>query len=104
MSCKVNLNADWKEGQTRAPEEMALVKNALENPIRRKMIILMNEGLSVPEIAATVGERMLDYHLHHLELAGLIDLKEEKIALTEAGVAYGELVAKQKLMGGADKI
>ena len=94
-----------KKAKPESPEEMALVKNALENPIRRKMIILMNEGvLSVPEIAATVGERMLDYHLHRLELAGLIDLKEEKIALTEAEVAYGGLVAKEKLLGGADKI
>lgn len=79
--------------------------HALESPIRRRMIILMNQGvLSVPEIAAAVGERMLDYHLHRLELAGLIDLHEEKILLTEAGVAYGGLVRAQKVMGGADKI
>ena len=79
--------------------------HALESPIRRKMIILMNQGvLSVPEIAAAVGEKMLDYHLHRLELAGLIELSEGKIVLTEAGVAYGGLVAKQKEMGGADKI
>jgi hypothetical protein len=65
----------------------------------------MNQGLlSVPEIAAAVGEKMLDYHLHRLELAGLIDLEGEKIALTEAGVAYGGLVKKEKEMGGADKI
>ena len=84
---------------------MALVHHALESPIRRKMIILMNLGvLSVPEIAAEVGEKMLDYHLHRLELAGLIDLVGEKIVLTEAGVAYGGLVREQKEKGGADKI
>ena len=84
---------------------MALVHHALESPIRRKMIILMNLGvLSVPEIAAEVGEKMLDYHLHRLELAGLIDLVGENIALTEAGVAYGGLVREQKEKGGADKI
>ena len=79
--------------------------HALENPIRRKMIILMSEGrLSVSEIAKAVGESMLDYHLHHLELAGLIEVHEERIVLTEAGVAYGGLVKAQKEKGGADKI
>ena len=78
--------------------------HALESPIRRNMIILMNRGvLSVPEMAALVGEKMLDYHLHRLELAGLIELVGEKIVLTEAGVAYGGLVREQKENGGADK-
>lgn len=87
-----------------SPEEMALVHHALESPIRRKMIILMNEGvLSVQEIAAAVGEKMLDYHLQRLELAGLIELQEGKIVLTEAGMAYGGLVRAQKERGGADK-
>ena len=94
-----------KKAKPESPEEMALVHHALESPIRRKMIILMNQGvLSVPEIAAAVGEKMLDYHLHRLELAGLIDLVGENIALTEAGVAYGGLVREQKEKGGADKI
>jgi DNA-binding transcriptional ArsR family regulator len=94
-----------KKAKPESPEEMALVHHALESPIRRKMIILMNQGvLSVSEIAKAVGEKMLDYHLHRLELAGLIELPEGKIVLTEAGVAYGGLVAKEKKMGGADKI
>src|SRR5512137_1409448 len=94
-----------KKAKPASPEEMALVHHALESPIRRKMIILMNQGiLSVPEIASAAGERMLDYHLHRLELAGLIEIDEEKIILTEAGVAYGGLVKKEKEMGGADKI
>jgi len=43
----------------------------------------MNQGLlSVPKIATAVGEKMLDYHLHRLELAGLIELSEGKIVLT----------------------
>jgi len=80
------------------------VHHALESPIRRKMIILMNEGvLSVQEIAAAVGEKMLDYHLQRLELAGLIKLQEGRIVLTEAGMAYGGLVRTQKERGGADK-
>ena len=94
-----------KKAKPASPEEMALVHHALESPIRRNMIILMNQGvLSVLQIAAAVGEKMLDYHLHRLELAGLIELSEGKIVLTEAGVAYGGLVAKEKEMGGADKI
>ena len=87
-----------------SPEEMARVHHALESPIRRKMIILMNEGvLSVQEIAAAVGEKMLDYHLQRLELAGLIKLQEGRIVLTEAGMAYGGLVRTQRDKGGADK-
>jgi predicted transcriptional regulator len=94
-----------KKAKPQSPEEMALVHHALESPIRRNMIILMNQGvLSVPEIAAAVGEKMLDYHLHRLELAGLIEISEGKIMLTEAGVAYGGLVKAQMEKGGADKI
>jgi len=94
-----------RKAKPKSPEEMALVHHALENPIRRKMIILMNQGvLTVPEIEAAVGPKMLDYHLHRLELAGLIEVHEGKIALTEAGVAYGGLVKEQKERGGADKV
>ncbi len=82
-----------------------MVHHALENPIRRNMIILMNEGkLIVPEIAQAVGHSMLDYHLHRLELAGLIKVSGEKITLTESGKAYGELVKLQRDKGGADKV
>ncbi|VVB72905.1 Helix-turn-helix domain protein [uncultured archaeon] len=94
-----------KKAKPASPEEMALVHHALESPIRRKMIILMNEGaLTVSEIAEAAGENMLDYHLHRLELAGLIEMHEGQIMLTEAGVAYGGLVREQKEKGGADKI
>ena len=93
-----------RKAKPESPEEMALVHHALENPIRRKMIILMNQGLlEVPEIGKAVGENMLDYHLHRLELAGLIEVHEDRIMLTESGVAYGKLVAEQKEKGGADK-
>jgi len=82
---------------------MALVHHALENPIRRRMIILMVEGyLSVREIAELVGPNMLDYHLHRLELAGLIEAGVGgTIALTESGDAYGALVKTQAERGGA---
>jgi len=69
------------------------------------MLILMNQGiLKVSDVAKEAGERMLEYQMHRLELAGLIELEEDKIILTEAGVAYGELVKKEKELGGADKI
>ena len=93
------------EHKAAKPEEMALVHHALENPIRRKIIILMNEGqLTVAEIAQSVGGSMLDYHLHRLELAGLIEVHEGHIVLTESGKAYGGLVKAQKEKGGADML
>jgi hypothetical protein len=88
MSCKANLNADWKEGQTRVAGRNGFSEKRLGKPYSKEDDHSHERGcLSVPEIAATVGERTLDYHLHQLELAELIDLKEEKIALKEAGVA-----------------
>jgi hypothetical protein len=65
------------------------------------MIILMNEGcLTVSAISQTVGPNMMDYHLHRLELAGLIEVQGNAIVLTESGKAYGELVKAQKEKGG----
>ena len=65
---------------------------------------LESAALTVPEVARAAGDKMLEYQLHRLELAGLIELGGERIILTEAGVAYGELVKKEKELGGADKI
>ncbi|MGB7544540.1 MAG: hypothetical protein WBL92_02950 [Methanothrix sp.] len=94
-----------KKAKPISPEEMAAVHHALESPIRRNMLILMNQGiLKVSDVAKEAGERMLEYQLHRLELAGLIELEGDKIILTEAGVTYGELVKKEKELGGADKI
>ena len=99
------MSIEHKAAKPESPEEMALVHHALENPIRRKMIILMNEGqLTVAEIAEAVGESMLDYHLNRLELAGLVEVHEGHIVLTESGKAYGGLVKAQKEKGGADKV
>ena len=79
--------------------------HALESPIRRNMLILMNQGiLTVPDVAKAAGDKMLQYQLYRLELAGLIELEGDRIILTEAGVAYGELVKKEKELGGADRI
>jgi hypothetical protein len=94
-----------RKAKPESPEVMALVHHALENPIRRKIIILMNEGwLTVSAISQAIGPNVLDYHLHRLELAGLIKVHEGAIVLTESGIAYGELVKAQKEKGGADKV
>ena len=94
-----------RKAKPESPEEMAMVHHALENPTRRRMLILMNEGhLTVDEIAKEVGDRMLDYQLHRLELAGLLDVHDGQITLTEAGLAYGGLVKLEKEKGGAEKI
>lgn len=69
------------------------------------MLILMNDGiLTVQEISRAIGPIMLDYHLHRLELAGLIEVKKEIIIITDSGKAYGNLVKSQADKGGADKL
>jgi DNA-binding transcriptional ArsR family regulator len=99
------MSIEHKAAKPESPEAMALVHHALDNPIRRRMIILMNEGkLTVAEIAEVVGESMLDYHLNRLGLAGLIEVHEGHILLTESGKAYGGLVKAQKDKGGANKV
>ncbi|HRD15615.1 MAG TPA: helix-turn-helix domain-containing protein, partial [Methanothrix soehngenii] len=81
-----------RKAKPESPEEMAMVHHALENPIRRRMLILMNEGhLTVDAIAKEVGDRMLDYQLHRLELAGLLEVHDGQITLPDAGLAYGSL-------------
>ncbi len=88
-----------------SPEEMRLVHHALENSTRRKMLILMNDGLlTVQEISRAIGPTMLDYHLHRLELADLIEVRKEIIIVTDSGKAYGNLVKSQAEKGGADKL
>jgi len=82
-----------------------MIHHALENPTRRRMIIIMNQGcLSISDIAQSVGALMLDYHLNRLELAGLIEVQEGSVILTESGKAYGSLVKAQAEKGGADKL
>jgi len=94
-----------RKAKPESPEEMAMVHHALENPIRRRMLILMNEGhLTVDAIAKEEGDRMLDYQLHRLELAGLLEVHDGQITLTDAGLAYGSLVKLEKEKGGAEKI
>jgi len=87
-----------------SPEEMHQIHLALENPIRRKMLILIIGGChSIGDMEKAVGPNMLAYQLHRLELAGLIDVEDGAITPTESGKAYGDLVKSQAEKGGAGK-
>lgn len=51
-----------RKAKPESPAEMAAVHHALESPIRRRMLILMNQGhLSVKEISESVGPNMIHY-------------------------------------------
>lgn len=81
-----------------SPEEMAQVHHALENPVRRRILVLITKGLFTATEISDV--RMLDYHLHRLEMAGLIEVLEGRVSLTESGRAYGELLARMDRADG----
>jgi len=69
------------------------------------MLILAIDGpLSLKDMETAFGPNMLDYQLHRLELAGLIDIKDGAIILTESGKGYGDLVKSQAEKGGAGKV
>lgn len=79
-------------------EEMRLVHHALENSIRRSIVIFMMKGSTTQNaISEEVGPEMLDYHLERLQIAGLIDIRGDLIALTQSGQAYGALVRSQAI-------
>ncbi len=45
----------------------------------------MNEGvITIEEITQTIGSAMQEYHLHRLELVGLIEVEEGVITLTDS--------------------
>jgi len=81
------------------------VHHALENSIRRRMLISMVEGqLTIQSMAQVAGDELLDYHLHRLEMAGLIRVREGCIILTESGQSYGSLVKAQAEKGGTGRL
>jgi ArsR family metal-binding transcriptional regulator len=66
--------------------DVKLVSNAMANATRRKiMAMLLEKERTREEIEQAAGATMLDYHLQMLQQAGLIDLKETSVALTEFG-------------------
>src|SRR5512133_65217 len=80
--------------------ETKLVNFAMANGTRRKIInFLENECRSAGEIGETVGEATLDFHLKILQQAGLIELEEETVKLSE----YGKNFLKNKTEKSEEK-
>lgn len=68
------------------PADVKLVSNAMANATRRKiMSMLMERDRTHEEIEGAVGATMLDYHLQMLQQAGLVQLKESNVELTDFG-------------------
>lgn len=73
-----------------------LVSNAMANATRRKIMAKLGESNSKKEeIASIVGASMLDYHLQLLQQAGLVDIKDEMVSLTEFGRGLMESKAEK---------
>jgi ArsR family metal-binding transcriptional regulator len=69
-----------------AQADVKLVSNAMANATRRKiMAMLVESDRTKEEIGKAIGQSMLDYHLQMLQQAGLIDIKEDNLTLTEFG-------------------
>jgi len=69
-----------------SPAEVKLVSNAMANATRRKiMAMLVEKERTRVEVEQAAGANMLDYHLQMLQQAGLADIKEGVIVLTEFG-------------------
>jgi ArsR family metal-binding transcriptional regulator len=76
--------------------DVKLVSNAMANATRRKiMVMLVESNKTKEEIAKAIGQSMLDYHLQMLQQAGLIDLKEASVILTDFGKNFMETKAEK---------
>lgn len=76
--------------------DVKLVSNAMANATRRKIMSMLIEGnRTKEEIGTVVGQSMLDYHLQMLQQAGLVDIKEDAIVLTEFGKNFMETKAEK---------
>ncbi len=89
-----------------SPAEVKLVSNAMANATRRKiMAMLIENDRTQEEIGKSVGQSMLDYHLQMLQQAGLIEIKEDKVTLTDFGKNFMQsrseapIEAKKNLSG-----
>ncbi|UEC43801.1 MAG: 4Fe-4S domain-containing protein [Methanothrix sp.] len=73
------------------PEEIKMVSNAMANIPRRKMMTFLAGGeKTVAEIGEAAGKSMLDYHLKILEQAGLVEVAEGMVRLSEFGKNFFE--------------
>ncbi|MBC7121350.1 MAG: ArsR family transcriptional regulator [Candidatus Methanosuratus sp.] len=91
---------------TGSPAEVKLVSNAMANATRRKiMAMLVEKKRTKDEIEQAVGGSMLDYHLQMLQQAGLADMSEGMVILTDFGKNFMETKsekpaeAKEELAG-----
>lgn len=81
--------------------ETKLVNFAMGNKTRRKIInFLANGHRNVEEIEVLVGKKMLDFHLKILQDAGLIELEEGTVKISE----YGKNFLKGNKERGTDEI
>lgn len=74
--------------------DVKLVSNAMANATRRKIMAKLAESSSTKEeIAKVAGASMLDYHLQMLQQAGLAEIKDNTISITEFGRNFMEAKA-----------
>lgn len=75
------------------PKDTKLVNFAVANGTRRKIINFLSDGYrSTREMREIIGEETFDFHLRILQQAGLIELEEEILKLSE----YGKNFLKSK--------
>ena len=74
-----------------SPAEVKLVSNAMANATRRKiMAMLVEKERTREEVETVAGGSMLDYHLQMLQQAGLAEITEGRIILTDFGKNFME--------------
>ena len=90
---------------TGSPADVKLVSNAMANATRRKiMAMLVEKERTRDEVETAAGGSMLDYHLQMLQQAGLAEITEGRIILTDFGKNFmeikGEKPAEAKDLAG----
>jgi len=76
--------------------DVKLVSNAMANATRRKiMAMLVEKERTRDEVETAAGGSMLEYHLQMLEQAGLAEMKEGRIILTDFGKNFMESKAEK---------
>jgi len=83
--------------------DVKLVSNAMANATRRKIMAMLVESSRTSEdISKSVGQSMLDYHLQMLQQAGLIEIKQDGVVLTDFGKNFMETKAPKPIEAKSD--
>lgn len=82
--------------------DVKLVSNAMANATRRKIMAMLVEGNRTMEEIARSVPSMLDYHLQMLQEAGLIEIKEDSVVLTDFGKNFMETKTGKPAEGKKD--